>query len=275
MKSLTQGVFTSTTFNNIIRSTGNGTAINLDLTPASTDDIILSGMTFNSCISSAGYGGALYLNLLSKPNSLKIDSETVTFLECSAGKGLGMNMFITASIDVLDLFSKDAFPVASTFTETDLDLFWIEEIDCPTRTTRIPFSISLLYLLFPPKDKPTITTAYLANTLYTRGGATVRAGGVDTSTCGWEELPCLTISAAVNNSASLFLSMSEGTHGAEGESVTLSTDTTILGGAAVAKQVGDLSSVDAHYIISAEVHFNTISFSLPATLSNTLINATY
>ena len=164
-------------------------------------NLTLNTVSFESC--SAVNGGGLSINLSGTP-SLAFSS--VTFTSCTTVEegGIGTNVFVTAS-------SIDPFNTSLTYIKTQwTSLIGVTEFDSTKEcvwwgcvsTSVYDLSFSLLHLLFYPSNR---NDSKLSVSTTVNG----QQCSVDIPTCGWSDIPCPTVTAAIVNAVTVEMAGTE------------------------------------------------------------------
>ena len=196
------------------------------------DELTLSQAKFIGCrsVEDAVWNGAIWIDITPSPKKSGDDEEGETtpgsfqlvnlhFRGCAAGEtqnddegqpsevqqrnidicGVGVAEYLRPS--ALNAESSISFDGAITkYANTDESAFWVEDTSA-TETSEL--SASLLHFLFPPPS----SSAEEEMSIH------VAADGVETEACGWSDLPCRVIGAAVEHSgAHTAISLHSGAH---------------------------------------------------------------
>ena len=214
-----------------------------------SSNVTLISLSFTNCSCVSGSGGGMYVNVTS---SGVLNLERLTFTGCSASSvGGGVYCLLQSNTSVLQ-FSGCVFgggesvnggrvyircvdgPTSacvgnwisqwtsySTIGADERMQYWVEE----TTSARTKLNSTLLHFLYNPSTDSSITTLYISRT------------GADISTCGWDDIPCVTLYSAMSvftsttSSSSLTtIALSQATHSSESTSVSMTRGVLIMGG---------------------------------------------
>ena len=144
-----------------------------------------------SCSATDGKSGAIYIQLSSDSDVVEVSY--VKFSYCKYGSGSTVRNIYIDSYDASKVIpTADAdtelkwtyfFTQYNTTIESSKDAFIVEE--SISTDTHKPQTASILHFLYAPSSNAGLSSVYTS------------VSGADLSTCGWADLPCLTINYAL------------------------------------------------------------------------------
>ena len=234
-------------------SSENGGAIYAKLSSTSYK-LTLSSLTFTSC-SGSGYGGGIYIDGGSYVSTSTLAFSSIKFTSCTATTS-GNGIYVSGTnLTKYTGYASWRNLVGSSYSSSKEGVY-IGGHDSNSKT------VDLLHAAFTP-SQGSQSTLYISPS----------SSGVETSTCGWSDLPCQQIGTAYGHrytSASLVsVTLTDGSHAAESASTSISQTTTIesVTNASVTKSVSSLSDGSATGIFilstpSITLTINTIAFEI-------------
>ena len=174
----------------------------------------------------------------------------------------GSCMYIECT-DILTLTENDGFGRnwnKDTLIENGKKIFVSENNSSQSN----PLQGGLCYFLYSPSDDSNVTHI------------SVDRNGVDISTCGWGDLPCLSIYIGYLHSASMdvrVIELTKGNHTAEVNGTIFKEEehVVILGSTGVFKEVSKIAERDGVFVVrQGNVTFNSITFILSTSIESEL-----
>ena len=269
-------------FCNIRRSEGNGSMFEITL-DEKKKNLTLNTATFTNCTSPV-----IYINVTTHP----------TFFERT-------HLSFISSTENIHILCRDvtdfiATPITQGFSSTSthanftgtLDSYSSENdalftVESTLPSTHTPISASLNHLLF---FRETESAVYVFNTLYTHTSEEskeeeVKASGIEITSCGWSDIPCLLWTTTIDHSNSeSTLWISDGIHQSESESITFTSSFYITGTSTTIKKYTSLTQSDTstgHFLLTSSsssskssnadpsftLRLQCITFTLPSSLT--------
>ena len=216
--------------------------------------------TFRECDTKneKGKSGAIYLKSQYSTDSIEI--QAATFTDCKTGSATLKSIYIDC-IDGTDIIKRGNWGVYPSWTsesEDSKEQFFVTE----STTSRNAQASPVLHFLFPPSSNANLESVIASP-----------SGADEIASCGWSDLPCLSINTALTHrcitegSQTNKVSLTSGAHSAETVQISITSQMSIVGIDSPSKLVNALSDRKPAFSLSgsANVSFSDITFLLNST----------